>query len=137
MNSPTQQFSHTPGPWGQSRYHFPNRDVVQRTGSADNDAFPGARAICAVHANGKSFEEQNANACLIAASPDLLEFAQWAESRQPEMLKMIQANNFVFTDIGNEPGNWQYLAFTLYTELCELRSMAESAIAKATKGTTP
>lgn len=56
----------TPGPWALSRYHYPHRDIVQRTGSEDNDARPGGRHICAVSARDKS--EQCANAHLIAAA---------------------------------------------------------------------
>jgi hypothetical protein len=39
---------------------------------------------------------------------------------QPTALKIIEENGFVFEDIGKEPGNWQHLAFTLYTEICEI-----------------
>lgn len=44
------------------------------------------------------------------------------EGAQPKVLAYIEANGFVFEDIGNEPGNWQHLAFSLYTDLCEVDS---------------
>lgn len=47
---------------------------------------------------------------------------------QPEALAMIQRNGFVFEDIGCEPGNWQHLAFTLYTTLCEAEWVARTTL---------
>jgi hypothetical protein len=47
---------------------------------------------------------------------------------QQNALRMIERNGFVFEDIGNEPGNWQHLAFTLYTELCEVDSIVGAAL---------
>jgi hypothetical protein len=47
---------------------------------------------------------------------------------QPEVLKMIKDNGFVFTDIGKEPGNWQHLAFTLYTHICEIETIARQTL---------
>lgn len=51
-------------------------------------------------------------------------------TKQPEALKIIEQEGFVFTDIGHEPGNWQHLAFTLYTQLCEVDSIARAALAE-------
>lgn len=48
--------------------------------------------------------------------------------KQPEVLAMIRREGFVFDSIGKEPGNWQHLAFSLYTELCELDVIARSAL---------
>lgn len=59
------------GPWSRSRYHNPNRDIVQRTGSEDNDSRQGSRHICAVSRRDKA--EQEAAARLIAAAPALVE----------------------------------------------------------------
>lgn len=124
MNS--QQFRHTPKPWHLEPHDEFDKHICVRG---------GRQYIAGVSIDDIDLKEGEANANLMVASPDLLAFAQWAESRQPEMLKMIEANKFVFTDIGNEPGKWQHLAFTLYTELCALNEMAQSVIAKATKGT--
>jgi hypothetical protein len=41
--------------------------------------------------------------------------------QQQKMLAMIDS-------IGKEPGNWQHLAFTIYTDLCEVDSIARSAL---------
>jgi hypothetical protein len=48
--------------------------------------------------------------------------------KQPAVLDIIQRNGFVFTDMGREPGNWQHLAFTIYTSLCEVDQTARAAI---------
>lgn len=45
-----------------------------------------------------------------------------------ESLDVIKNNGFVFDDLGREPGNWQHLAFTLYTNLCEVESIAKAAL---------
>ena len=55
---------------------------------------------------------------------------QYIGEMQPKVLAMIQANGFVWDDrdsIGNEPGNWQHLAFTLYSTICEIDSIAHAA----------
>ena len=48
--------------------------------------------------------------------------------QQPKTLAMIRRNGFVFDDIGAEPGNWQHLAFSIYTDLCEVDSIARAAL---------
>jgi hypothetical protein len=48
--------------------------------------------------------------------------------QQQKALKMIRENGFVFLDIGNEPGNWQHLAFSLYTDICEIDVWARSGL---------
>jgi hypothetical protein len=53
------------------------------------------------------------------------------EEQQPKTLAMIRDNGFVFEDIGNEPGNWQHLAFSIYTDLCEVDTLARAALADA------
>ena len=50
------------------------------------------------------------------------------EPKQRETLAMLKRNGFVFTHIGNEPGNWQHLAFTLYTEICEIDTIVRSVL---------
>jgi hypothetical protein len=53
---------------------------------------------------------------------EALKALEWAAGRQRHALRIIEENGFIFDDIGNEPGNWQHLAFTLYSELCEIES---------------
>lgn len=48
--------------------------------------------------------------------------------RQPDVLKKLAQDGFVFDEIGNEPGNWKHLAFWLYTDLCELSHAAEGIL---------
>ena len=49
--------------------------------------------------------------------------------QQPKTVQMIEHNGFVFDDIGREPGNWQHLAFSIYTDLCQVDSIAQEALA--------
>jgi len=49
-------------------------------------------------------------------------------TKQSEALALIEQNGFIFMDIGNEPGNWQHLAFTLYSMLCEIDVEARNAL---------
>lgn len=49
-------------------------------------------------------------------------------AKQIEALALIETNDFVFTDIGTEKGNWQHLAFTLYCEICEIDTIARNAL---------
>ena len=55
-------------------------------------------------------------------------------AQQPKTLEMIRHNGFVFDDIGREPGNWQHLAFSVYTDLCEVDSIARAALADKEEG---
>lgn len=50
------------------------------------------------------------------------------KAQQPETLRMIESNGFVFDSIGNEPGNWQHLAFSVYTDLCQVDTYASQAL---------
>jgi hypothetical protein len=54
--------------------------------------------------------------------------------QQPGTLATIEHNGFVFDSIGREPGNWQHLAFTIYTDLCQVDLIARSAIKEAEGG---
>lgn len=49
-------------------------------------------------------------------------------AKQQEALEVIRSNGFVFTSIGQEPGNWQHLAFTLYNEICEIDVIARAGL---------
>jgi hypothetical protein len=65
---------------------------------------------------------------LLAENQQLRKVLEWIEPQQQQALAMIERNGFVFEDIGNEPGNWQHLAFTLYSKLCEIDSVARAAV---------
>lgn len=58
------------------------------------------------------------------------ETLELAAAKQPEALAIIQQNGFVFEreNLGNEPGNWSHLAFTLYTMLCEIENAARQTL---------
>jgi hypothetical protein len=47
---------------------------------------------------------------------------------QPEALRIIRENGFVFTSLGQEPGNFEHLAFTLYSMICEVSWIAETTL---------
>lgn len=53
---------------------------------------------------------------------------------QPRVLGYIRDNGFVFTDMGREPGNWQHLAFSIYTDLCEMDMIARGALTEDAVG---
>jgi hypothetical protein len=53
---------------------------------------------------------------------------RFCAAKQPEAIEMIRSNGFVFRDLGNEPGNWQHLAFTLYNDLCHIETVARQAL---------
>lgn len=82
-------------------------------------------------------EAQRARAEAAEARATVLEAAlgQIAEV-QPEVLGYIEHHGFVFTDIGSDPGNWQHLAFSIYTDLCNADSIARAALAAPTKEDT-
>ena len=55
---------------------------------------------------------------------ELVEFARWAQKKQPEALEVWRKHGFVYNnDDMNDPiGRWQKLAFSHYTDLCEIES---------------
>ena len=52
---------------------------------------------------------------------ELEEFAQWAQTLQLKSLKIMELHNIVIDDL-NDP--MQKLAFTFYSELCEIEQKA-------------
>lgn len=50
---------------------------------------------------------------------------------QPATLDKLRRHGVVFDDIGADPTNWQHVAFTIYTDLCQADSIARSAIEDA------
>lgn len=56
------------------------------------------------------------------------EILERIKAQQPATLAVIESNGFVFTDLGREPGNWMHLAFSIYTDLCEVDTLAEHAL---------
>jgi len=78
MSENKQPVPHTPGPWGVSHSGFANAPFVIFAGTKAPDyrnAFPlsGVNAIAEVfHDESPAHDEQFANACLLAAAPDLL-----------------------------------------------------------------
>lgn len=56
-------------------------------------------------------------------------------ARQPATLDKLRSHGVVFTDIGADPSNWQHVAFSLYTDLCEVDAYARAALAELDEGT--
>ena len=65
---------------------------------------------------------------LVSERERLLAAVKLAEGKQREALAICRRHGFVFKDIGNEPGNWQHLAFTFYTLLCEIQAHTSTAL---------
>lgn len=53
------------------------------------------------------------------------------EARTWTALARFRERGVVFEDIGNDPKNWQHVAFTVYSELCEASMDARDALAEA------
>ena len=55
---------------------------------------------------------------------------------QPRVLSYIRANGFKWEcreSLGSEPGNWQHLAFSIYSDLCKADTIARSALTQEEK----
>ena len=58
---------------------------------------------------------------------DLREALKEIAEIQPKVLGYIRREGFVFDDIGTERGNWQHLAFSIYSDLCRVDLLARQA----------
>jgi hypothetical protein len=47
---------------------------------------------------------------------------------QPQTLLWIRHHGIVFGDIGTDPENWQHVAFSIYSDLCEADSRVRPII---------
>ena len=59
------------------------------------------------------------------------EAAREANEIQPKVLAYIQANGFKWEgmeSLGAEPGNWQHLAFSIYSDLCNMDAALRAAL---------
>jgi len=52
-------------------------------------------------------------------------------AKQPETLETLRKHGVVFRDIGADPQNWQHVAFSIYTDLCEVDTIARIALAQS------
>ncbi len=59
---------------------------------------------------------------------EAVEALELIAEQQQKTLAMLRSNGIVFDSIGREPGNWQHVAFTIYTDLCEIDSVARNAL---------
>lgn len=72
---------------------------------------------------------------LVADRDRLAGALEWIEPKQQEVLAMIERNGFVFRTPLDKPDNertdaeqWEKLAFTLYSHLCEIDSGVRAAL---------
>lgn len=68
---------------------------------------------------------------IVVALRDALETI---EARQLRMIALFRQRGIVFEDIGNDPKNWQHVAFTAYSELAEVSMDARDALAEYAVG---
>lgn len=47
---------------------------------------------------------------------------------QPALLERLRQAGVVFEQIGRDPGNWQHIAFSIYTVVCEADLIARRAL---------
>lgn len=94
--------------------------------------------LAAVRAELRSLQERQeilADALAIAGEEvvKLSEFKQALEEiakAQPRTLRWLELNGVVFDEIPNpDPSNWQSVAFSIYTDLCEVDMIARQALA--------
>jgi len=55
---------------------------------------------------------------------DLVEFVRWCECKQPEAVEIMKKYGYVFYDL--DTNSWQKLAFTFYTDLCEIHTKVQN-----------
>jgi hypothetical protein len=99
-------------------------------GSARGQTWPASGKKCPVDERVESADLRPllaAPRARASAGADGRAVRRIAEQR-PETLETIRRNGFAFTDIGTEPGNWQHLAFSLYTTICEIDLLARAAL---------
>lgn len=91
------------------------------------------------HASGcpcwkeKALTLEDENAALSARLSALEEVAEAIEriaEQQPKTLATLRHHGIVFDGpLGNDPKNWQHVAFSIYTDLCEVDTIARAALA--------
>jgi hypothetical protein len=93
--------------------------------------------LAAVRAELRSLQERQeilADALAIAGEEvvKLSEFKQALEEiakAQPRTLRWLELNGIVFTGpLGTDPSDWQQVAFSIYSDLCEVDTIARMAL---------
>jgi hypothetical protein len=82
----------------------------------------------------QAFAERDAALAREAALRLALE--QISEQQQQTMAK-LRKHGIVFDAIGADPSNWQHVAFSIYTDLCEVDSIARAALASSPPAAEP
>ena len=66
---------------------------------------------------------------LHAENQRLREALERISEQQPRCLEVLRRNGVVFDGpLGNDPKNWQHVAFSIYTDLCEVDAIAQQAL---------
>jgi hypothetical protein len=73
--------------------------------------------------------EAAALAALVGERDALLAALERIAEQQPKTLGSFRKHGIVFDGpLGNDPKNWQHVAFSIYTDLCEVDHWARSAL---------
>ena len=106
--------AHTPGPW--TIHKAPSDRQIQLTGRSNRDSFERDAYIATLPLSASDHPyrpEEEANAHLIAAAPDLLTFAQSVSNAFRERLSCLRdelLEDFVDRDdVNDEIANYEYL----------------------------
>jgi len=52
-------------------------------------------------------------------------------AQQPKVLEVLRSHGIVFRELGHDPTNFEHVAFSIYTYLCEVDCWAREALAVA------
>lgn len=87
--TPASRMSHTPGPWRRAEHYRPEIQNVGTSAAAPYVLSPDGRNVAAAMIGGfDDMAEVDANACLIAAAPDLLAACQKAKKfLEPDLIE--------------------------------------------------
>lgn len=106
----------------------------QGTGSAASGARDSAWLFESVRAGitstGSQEHNAEARADALAALTEIEQTVRAIARAQQDTLRWIQRNGIVFDGpLGTDPKNWENIAFSIYTDLCEVDSAANHLLA--------
>lgn len=65
---------------------------------------------------------------VILALANVVKAAREAEKVRQRAVAVFRSHGIVFEDIGTDPKNWQHVAFSVYTDLCEVSDTTRDAL---------
>lgn len=113
--------------------HSCNQGVIDKLESrlAAANAELGKRATELAEANKKLLDLSGETNCCMECEQRVKDEARFivalekCQTFQPNALKICRKQEFIFAGKG---GNWEKLAFTFYTDLCEIAEIAKAAL---------